>query len=163
MSTEIVREFARRVAAALLLKRDVVPSCPAAYRDTTGDLAWPAGFAAGLNEARAVVAAEAPRADRALEDVNLTVLWARSDRYKRSQFVAAWSDGYVESYSDAYREERDERIRWFRDFGDPSDGPWSFWTTTEALAVGCDHAFQHHPESEDVGVCSHCGAEELIA
>lgn len=97
------------------------------------------------------------------EAAGFTILWARSDRYKRPTVVAAWSEGYVDAYSDAYRQERDEKIRWFRDFGDPSDGPWTFWTTQEDLPITCEHAFQHHPESEDVGVCSHCGAEEIDA
>jgi hypothetical protein len=94
--------------------------------------------------------------------VGFTVLWARSDRYKRPQLIAAWSDGYVDAYGDAWREERDEKMRWFRDFGDPSDGPWSFWISAEAIdAPACEHDFQRHPESEDYGICSLCGAEDL--
>lgn len=110
----------------------------------------------GVDRLRAREAYEAPKA-------RMTVLWARSDRYKRPCLVAAWSDGYVDAYSVSYHQERDEKLRWFRDFGDPSDGPWTFWTTQEDLVVDCDHAFQRHPEAEDVGICTHCGAEEIDA
>ncbi len=27
-------------------------------------------------------------------------------------------------------------------------------------AIGCQHDYQHHPASEDFGVCALCGAEE---
>lgn len=92
------------------------------------------------------------------------LLWATSDRYKTPQFVAAWSDGMVEGYCEMYYEKRAEAIEEFSTFGDASDGPWSFWSTVEHIDMpACAHQFQHHPESEDVGVCSTCGAEEMVA
>ena len=163
MTAESVLGFARRVAGAMHEKMDAPPDAPPAYVGAPGEDAWPAGYVAGIAEARAVVANEACRQDQMSRSVHFTVLWARSDRYKRPTVVAAWSEGYVDAYNDAYRQERDEKIRWFRDFGDPSDGPWSFWTTQEDLPIACEHEFQHHPESDDAGICSHCGAEEIDA
>jgi hypothetical protein len=65
---------------------------------------------------------------------HVVVLWATSPRYPRPTVVTAWSDGLVEAWHDLYLEQRRDAETFFRDFGEPSDGPWTFWTTHEDLA-----------------------------
>lgn len=68
-------------------------------------------------------------------DTGIHVLWAVSARYQRPQFVAAWSDGLVESWHEWYEEKRAEAEEEFRSFGDESDGPWTFWATALDLEL----------------------------
>lgn len=65
------------------------------------------------------------------EQSTVHVLWASCQRYRRPQFVAAWSDGLADSWPDLYESQRAEAEQFFRDFGD--DAGWTFWTTIEDL------------------------------
>jgi hypothetical protein len=65
------------------------------------------------------------------EQITVHVLWATCERYRRPQFVAAWSDGLVDAWSETYRDQRAEAERQFAEWGDERD--WTFWTTVEHL------------------------------
>lgn len=60
------------------------------------------------------------------------MLWARSSRYDRPQFVCSWAEGLGDAWPDEAARIRAESEAWFRDFGDGTD-VWSFWTTTEHI------------------------------
>lgn len=61
------------------------------------------------------------------------VLWAESERYKRPNVIVAYSSSLHEAMPEEFDERIEEAKRWFADFGDESDGPWTFWTTVEAI------------------------------
>lgn len=69
-----------------------------------------------------------PRRSKAIH-----ALWGRSDRYQTPNFIAAWPDGIVDAWHEWYLELRETAIRDFLDFGDESDGPWTFWMTVECI------------------------------
>lgn len=67
---------------------------------------------------------------------HVNLLWGRSDRFPRPQFITAFNDGLVDAYHEEYCERRDEAIAWFLNLGD-EDGRegWTFWETVEALLI----------------------------
>jgi hypothetical protein len=81
-----------------------------------------------------LLAAGLLKGEREPEQKTIHVLWASCERYSLPQFVAAWSDGLVECWSETYQRQRAEAETFFRCFGDEDYG-WTFWTTVEELAT----------------------------
>jgi hypothetical protein len=66
---------------------------------------------------------------------NVHLLWGRSDRFPRPQFIAGFNAGLVDAWAEEYSNRREEAIADFLDFcADDREG-WTFWTTLEALLV----------------------------
>lgn len=66
------------------------------------------------------------------ERTAVRVLWARSRRYPKPQFVRAWSESFVEFDDGTYDDQRTEAERDYETYLE-ADGPWVFWTTVEHL------------------------------
>lgn len=84
------------------------------------------------------------------ETTSVFVLWAANERYRHPNIVRAWSGGYNEA-GYLQDDEIEAAKQWFLDFGDEIDGPWTFWTTTEAVRLPTDEEITEAQDEQREG------------
>lgn len=82
------------------------------------------------------------------------------DQVRGAAAMAVWhSRNPSVDWSEATDDEKRECVDWATSA--LPDGSFAGSGVSQDKETGCDHDFQDHPESEDNGVCSKCGAERV--